>query len=555
MAGADVVVHELLAELELATGKEHEIRLVPRELHVRLLVGKDEAAVIDDEFTLVGGTSPQSTAYRQTQIVNNQAYAGAGFVDLVFTALKPKLSYWLECKRNEAESSTFSYGAFEGLSWDKLEPLTAGWRKSDAPRVAPAAKASAKNKPHYWKLDQIDAGKRVVVLKRQTYALHVRVPVPAEAAAGIADKFTLIGAKTFKSPLYKQSKVVKADATKGDGFVDLIFEDLKPSLKYWLDCRHGDLPPLPFSSIEKSTPGEHERPSEATAYFVFEGLRWEQIEPIMPSSGAGKSEKLLAGGGPGPSSKAKPRRWQLEKVDTHKKVVALENRPMVLYLTFDDGPCQVTDAVLDVLAGGEAPLAKAPATFFLKGSALAPRPVDQVRIVRRMLTEGHAIGNHTYSHKRMTPKDYADVNLEEVRKDFAYNVSYFRDLFAKHPDPGSAYQEFPGFRLARLPGSGKTFLKYVDMVRKEFKVSHVGWDYEYAPHATFGHVNIDDELVQGVSAEFHGLPRDRQIVLLHDHHWQAGKLQLFVKLVAALANIATLESLLPMPSLKPISPG
>lgn len=389
----------------------------------------------------------------------------------------------------------------------------------------------------------------------ENYALHVRLPVPAGAATGIADKFTLIGAKTFKSPLYNKSQVVKVDATKGEGFVDLVFEDLKPNLKYWLECRHGDLPALPFSSVLKSTPGEHERPSEATAYFVFERLGWDRIEPIAPSSGEKKGEKLPAGGASGAASGAKPRRWRLEKIDTQQKVVALENSPMVLYLTFDDGPGQSTGAVLDVLAGGSTPLAKVPSTFFLKGAALASQPAAQARIVRRMLAEGHAIGNHTYSHTRMTVPDYADPHLGEVEKDFGHDASYFRDLFAKHPDPGSPYNAFPGFRLARLPGSGKQFPHYVDMVRKHFKVHHVAWDYEYAPHGTFGHVNIDDELVKGVSAEFHGLPRDRQIVLMHDHHWGGGKLDLFAKLVAALATVATFKALLPVPSgLKAISP-
>lgn len=62
----------------------------------------------------------------------------------------------------------------------------------------------------------------------------------------------------------------------------------------------------------------------------------------------------------------------------------------VVALTFDDGPHpQVTPRVLDILREHDAR-----ATFFLIGR-LAERHPD---IVRRIVAEGHQIGNHTWSH-------------------------------------------------------------------------------------------------------------------------------------------------------------
>ena len=59
-------------------------------------------------------------------------------------------------------------------------------------------------------------------------------------------------------------------------------------------------------------------------------------------------------------------------------------------LTFDDGPGRSTPAVLDILRQ-----AQVPATFFVVGKEVAAEP----EMLRRVLAEGHALGNHTWSHK------------------------------------------------------------------------------------------------------------------------------------------------------------
>jgi peptidoglycan-N-acetylglucosamine deacetylase len=59
-------------------------------------------------------------------------------------------------------------------------------------------------------------------------------------------------------------------------------------------------------------------------------------------------------------------------------------------LTFDDGPGPWTPAVLDVLQQ-----AQVKATFFVVGTSVAADP----EMLRRVLADGHALGNHTWSHK------------------------------------------------------------------------------------------------------------------------------------------------------------
>lgn len=64
-----------------------------------------------------------------------------------------------------------------------------------------------------------------------------------------------------------------------------------------------------------------------------------------------------------------------------------------IYLTFDDGPIpEVTDFVLDTLSRKHTqPI---PATFFCIGENIHKYPA----VFKRIIVDGHAIGNHTYNH-------------------------------------------------------------------------------------------------------------------------------------------------------------
>lgn len=79
----------------------------------------------------------------------------------------------------------------------------------------------------------------------------------------------------------------------------------------------------------------------------------------------------------------------------------------VIALTFDDGPDPLrTPKVLDVLARH-----KAQAAFFLIGEKASAHP----ELVRRILSEGHTIGNHTYTHSGLFPLNSSRKIREELR--------------------------------------------------------------------------------------------------------------------------------------------
>lgn len=86
--------------------------------------------------------------------------------------------------------------------------------------------------------------------------------------------------------------------------------------------------------------------------------------------------------------------------------VTLDGPPLVA-LTFDDGPrSSTTGPLLDGLE-----LREVPATFFLVGSRI-PGNED---LVRRMASQGHQIGIHTYDHVKLKGLSRQDFDLQVGR--------------------------------------------------------------------------------------------------------------------------------------------
>jgi peptidoglycan/xylan/chitin deacetylase (PgdA/CDA1 family) len=80
-------------------------------------------------------------------------------------------------------------------------------------------------------------------------------------------------------------------------------------------------------------------------------------------------------------------------------------------LTYDDGPNPpYTDRILDVLRAE-----RVHATFFVVGRAVVADPA----VVRRIVREGHAIGNHTWDHRHLLVETPATMRSELTRTDNA----------------------------------------------------------------------------------------------------------------------------------------
>lgn len=87
----------------------------------------------------------------------------------------------------------------------------------------------------------------------------------------------------------------------------------------------------------------------------------------------------------------------------------------VIALTFDDGPNENTLPILDILKRHNVK-----ATFFCIGKNIEKHP----EILKRIMDEGHVVGNHSYSHSSFFDFYRKDRVIEEIRKTDALIESF-----------------------------------------------------------------------------------------------------------------------------------
>ena len=133
----------------------------------------------------------------------------------------------------------------------------------------------------------------------------------------------------------------------------------------------------------------------------------------------------------------------------------------VLYLTFDCGyENGNTPAILDALKKHHAP-----ATFFIVGNYIQTSP----DLVKRMIAEGHTVGNHTFHHPDMskiaTKKSFSE-ELESLEKLFEETTGQTMTRFYRPPQ--GKYSE-SNLQMAKELGYHTFFwsLAYVDWIQDE----------------------------------------------------------------------------------------
>ncbi len=101
--------------------------------------------------------------------------------------------------------------------------------------------------------------------------------------------------------------------------------------------------------------------------------------------------------------------WVFFRPPFGENIVHLNTHQRIVALTFDDGPSPpYTDQLLDVLAKHDVK-----ATFFMIGNRVERHP----ETVRRVIAEGHQVGNHSYSHPVLGLLPPSSVRREIERTD------------------------------------------------------------------------------------------------------------------------------------------
>ena len=132
--------------------------------------------------------------------------------------------------------------------------------------------------------------------------------------------------------------------------------------------------------------------------------------------------------------------WRLHRSRTTQLfgelITSVPTADSVVALTFDDGPTAYTDSVLDLLREEHVP-----ATFFVIGSAVARAP----EVTRRMVNEGHELGNHSYSHARMVLMSPSRIRHEVEGTDSLIRAAGFTRRIHFRPPYGKRLIALPWY--------------------------------------------------------------------------------------------------------------
>ena len=106
---------------------------------------------------------------------------------------------------------------------------------------------------------------------------------------------------------------------------------------------------------------------------------------------------------------------------------AHSNSGMKIALTFDDGPHpRLTPKILDILKKYNVR-----ATFFIVGKNAELYP----HLVERILAEGHEIGNHTYSHGKVSSSNFGQMKREiEACESAIYEIADYKTKLLRPPE-------------------------------------------------------------------------------------------------------------------------
>jgi len=191
-----------------------------------------------------------------------------------------------------------------------------------------------------------------------------------------------------------------------------------------------------------------------------------------------------------------------------------EEPAKIAYITIDDGPSRaITPGILDLLAAEDIK-----ATFFTIPQQ-ATADVDE--IYKRIVNEGHEIGNHTYTHRYRQVYDRSDISLFEsevvgahdyIEEKYGYTMVSFR---------------FPGGMMGR----GASVLDPRKAILDELGYKYYDWHID-SGDARPALESTVPALVERVLTNTRN--RDQLIVLFHDSWDKRTTLQALPEIIEGL---------------------
>ncbi len=178
----------------------------------------------------------------------------------------------------------------------------------------------------------------------------------------------------------------------------------------------------------------------------------------------------------------------VEEPITEEPIVEEKSEGKVVYLTFDDGPSELTGQFLDVLSELDVL-----ATFFMQGSNLKKEHLQEN--VRRAVKEGHYVGGHSMTHNFKTL--YSDRQFVPEMKE---TLALIHEITGTIP------------RLVRPPYGSTPGLKNEKIRHQLAEAGIKVWDWT---------IDSNDWKLRGNPSQIienikRGTTTDREIVLMHE---------------------------------------
>ncbi|MCI9252652.1 MAG: delta-lactam-biosynthetic de-N-acetylase [Lachnospiraceae bacterium] len=151
-----------------------------------------------------------------------------------------------------------------------------------------------------------------------------------------------------------------------------------------------------------------------------------------------------------------------EEIAKYNAYYMEDTEEKVLYLTFDAGyENGNTPAILDALKKHNAP-----AAFFIVGHYLESSP----DLVKRMIEEGHIVGNHSYHHPDMSQMNKEQFQKELGELEHLYQTTLGQEMAKYYRPPQGKYSDH-NLQIANDLGYKTIF----------WSLAYVDWDVDHQP--------------------------------------------------------------------------
>ncbi len=200
--------------------------------------------------------------------------------------------------------------------------------------------------------------------------------------------------------------------------------------------------------------------------------------------------------------------YQVDNIDN----IAQEGDIPRVYLTFDDGPSENTDEILDILDDYGVK-----ATFFVVGKDIE----EYGDTYKRIVDEGHTIGMHSFSHNYSTIYDSEDA--------FINDYNQIHSLIQDTTGVDCHLYRFPGGSSNSLTNTSMSvFINYLN------SQNTVYYDWNVASGDATSQAFTSDDLVDNVMTDV--VKYKTSVVLLHDASNKDATVEALPKIIESLRD-------------------